>query len=156
MHDKKHSLSIRKLFPLLFSGMIAICIAVLLILFSRSVSSQIQSNVQQDTKRQIDSLSISLEREIQSMSTLINQVYYQVIKANDGTQSSMNVSLQNFYQQHDKQLHSMRQPAKRYGVQTKNIFVRQIFASSRGFNQQSKPLSRFHLEHQSLSVTASG
>ena len=107
MHDKKHSLSIRKLFPLLFSGMIAICITALLILFSRSVSSQIQSNVQQDTERQIDSLSISLEREIQSMYTLINQVYYQIIKANDGTQSSMNVSLQSFYQQHDKQFVGM-------------------------------------------------
>ena len=107
MHEKKHSLSVRKIFPLLFSGMIAVCIAVLIALFSRSVSSQIQSNVQQDTERQMDSLSVSLEREIQSMSELVNQVYYQIMKASDGTQATFDVPLQNFYQQHDEQVVGM-------------------------------------------------
>lgn len=51
MREKRHPLSVRKLFPLLFSGMITVCIAVLIVLFSRYVSGQIQNNVQTDTER---------------------------------------------------------------------------------------------------------
>ena len=104
MREKRHPLSVRKLFPLLFSGMIMVCIAVLIVLFSRYVSGQIQNNVQTDTERQMDALSAGLEQEIQSMSDLINQVYYQILKTGDGTQTARDASLQDFYQQHNKQL----------------------------------------------------
>lgn len=104
MREKRHPLSVRKLFPLLFSGMITVCIAVLIVLFSRYVSGQIQNNVQTDTARQMDALSAGLEQEIQSMSDVINQVYYQILKTNDGTQTAWDTSLQDFYRQHNKQL----------------------------------------------------
>lgn len=104
MREKRHPLSVRKLFPLLFSGMITVCIAVLIVLFSRYVSGQIQNNVQTDTERQMDALSAGLEQEIQSMSDLINQVYYQILKTGDGTQTARDASLQDFYRQHNKQL----------------------------------------------------
>ena len=104
MREKRHPLSVRKLFPLLFSGMIMVCIAVLIVLFSRYVSGQIQNNVQTDTERQMDALSAGLEQEIQSMSDLINQVYYQILKTGDGTQTARDASLQDFYRQHNKQL----------------------------------------------------
>ena len=87
MREERHPLSVRKLFPLLFSGMITVCIAVLIVLFSRYVSGQIQNNVQTDTARQMDALSAGLEQEIQSMSDVINQVYYQILKTSDGTQT---------------------------------------------------------------------
>lgn len=104
MREKRHPLSVRKLFPLLFSGMITVCIAVLIVLFSRYVSGQIQNNVQTDTERQMDALSAGLEQEIKSMSDLINQVYYQILKTGDGTQTARDASLQDFYRQHNKQL----------------------------------------------------
>ena len=104
MHEKKKNLSVRKLFPLLFSGMITVCIAVLIALFSHYVSGQIQNNVQADTARQIDSLSAGLEQEIQSMSDLLNQVYYQILKTSDSTQTTLDTALQDFYRQHNKQL----------------------------------------------------
>ena len=104
MREKRHPLSVRKLFPLLFSGMIMVCIAVLIVLFSRYVSGQIQNNVQTDTERQMDALSAGLEQEIQSMSDLINQVYYQILKTGDGTQTARDASLQDFYRQHNNQL----------------------------------------------------
>ena len=104
MREKRHPLSVRKLFPLLFSGMIMVCIAVLIVLFSRYVSGQSQNNVQTDTERQMDALSAGLEQEIQSMSDLINQVYYQILKTGDGTQTARDASLQDFYRQHNKQL----------------------------------------------------
>ena len=104
MREKRHPLSVRKLFPLLFSGMITVCIAVLIVLFSRYVSGQIQNNVQTDTERQMDALSAGLEQEIKSMSGLINQVYYQILKTGDGTQTARDASLQDFYRQHNKQL----------------------------------------------------
>ena len=108
MREKRHPLSVRKLFPLLFSGMITVCIAVLIVLFSRYVSGQIQNNVQTDTERQMDALSAGLEQEIKSMSDLINQVYYQILKTGDGTQTARDASLQDFYRQHNKQLVSRR------------------------------------------------
>ena len=104
MREKRHPLSVRKLFPLLFSGMITVCIAVLIVLFSRYVSGQIQNNVQTDTERQMDALSAGLEQEIQSMSDVINQVYYQILKTSDGTQVTWDTSLQDFYRQQNKQL----------------------------------------------------
>lgn len=104
MREKRHPLSVRKLFPLLFSGMITVCIAVLIVLFSRYVSGQIQNNVQTDTERQMDALSAGLEQEIKSMSDLINQVYYQILKTGGGTQTARDASLQDFYRQHNKQL----------------------------------------------------
>ena len=104
MREERHPLSVRKLFPLLFSGMITVCIAVLIVLFSRYVSGQIQNNVQTDTERQMDALSAGLEQEIQSMSDVINQVYYQILKTSDGTQVTWDTSLQDFYRQHNKQL----------------------------------------------------
>ena len=104
MREKRHPLSVRKLFPLLFSGMITVCIAVLIVLYSRYVSGQIQNNVQTDTERQMDALSAGLEQEIKSMSDLINQVYYQILKTVDGTQTARDASLLEFYRQHNKQL----------------------------------------------------
>lgn len=104
MREKRHPLSVRKLFPLLFSGMITVCIAVLIVLFSRYVSGQIQNNVQTDTERQMDALSAGVEQEIKSMSDLINQVYYQILKTGGGTQTARDASLQDFCRQHNKQL----------------------------------------------------
>ena len=52
----------------------------------------------------MDALSAGLEQEIQSMSDLINQVYYQILKTGDGTQTTRDASLQDFYRQHNKQL----------------------------------------------------
>lgn len=92
--------SIRTIFPLLFTATVTVCIVSLIVVFSQWVSNEIQDNLRVDAARQAAELSASMEREIADMTDLANQVYYQLIKSEDYQGKERNADLQMFYRQY--------------------------------------------------------
>ena len=76
-------ISIRILFPLIFSGAVTVCIIALIMFFSDYFSDRIYDNAKTDMERQLESFSYSVEREIYRMIDMVNETYYQGIKAKD-------------------------------------------------------------------------
>lgn len=99
-------MSIRTLFPLIFSGTIAICIVCLLIITYQYVAQQIFDNAKADSDRQLESLSAGIEREITEMTDLMSQAY-QVIKSKDYLSDEMDSDLSLFSRQHAEEINGL-------------------------------------------------
>lgn len=74
-------ISIRILFPLVFSGSVMACIIALIMFFTDYFSDRMYESVKSDMERQLESFSYSIEREIYRMIDIVNETYYQGIKA---------------------------------------------------------------------------
>ena len=80
---REKNISIRVLFPLVFSVSVTVCIVALILFFSHWISGWISGNVRSDMEHQAESISYSVEREIYRMTDLLNETYYQSMKGYD-------------------------------------------------------------------------
>lgn len=78
MNNKK--LSIRVLFPLIMSISIVFCILSCMILFSHYISTYLVRKTIEETSRQKNVLAQNIENEIDSINSIMNNIYYNTIK----------------------------------------------------------------------------
>lgn len=76
-------ISIRILFPLIFSGAVTACVIALILFFSDYFWDRIYDNARTDMERQLESFSYNVESEIYHMIDLVNETCYQGMKAKD-------------------------------------------------------------------------
>lgn len=81
MNNKK--LSIRVLFPLIMSISIVFCILSCMILFSHYISTYLVRKTIEETSRQKNVLAQNIENEIDSINSIMNNIYYNTIKKYD-------------------------------------------------------------------------
>lgn len=98
---REKNISIRVLFPLVFSMSVTVCIVALILFFSHWISGWISDNVRSDMEHQAESISYSVEREIYRMMDLLNETYYQSMKGYD-YQSEAFDQIMNLVYQHEK------------------------------------------------------
>ena len=98
---REKNISIRVLFPLVFSVSVTVCIVALILFFSHWISGWISGNVRSDMEHQAESISYSVEREIYRMTDLLNETYYQSMKGYD-YQSETFGKIMNLVYQHEK------------------------------------------------------
>lgn len=98
---REKNISIRVLFPLVFSVSVTVCIVALILFFSHWISGWISGNVRSDMEHQAESISYSVEREIYRMTDLLNETYYQSMKGYD-YQSETFGQIMNLVYQHEK------------------------------------------------------
>ena len=98
---REKNISIRVLFPLVFSVSVTVCIVALILFFSHWISGWISGNVRSDMEHQAESISYSVEREIYRMTDLLNETYYQSMKGYD-YQSETFDQIMNLVYQHEK------------------------------------------------------
>lgn len=98
---REKNISIRVLFPLMFSVSVTVCIVALILFFSHWISGWISGNVRSDMEHQAESISYSVEREIYRMTDLLNETYYQSMKGYD-YQSETFGQIMNLVYQHEK------------------------------------------------------
>lgn len=98
---REKNISIRVLFPLVFSMSVTVCIVALILFFSHWISGWISDNVRSDMEHQAESISYSVEREIYRMMDLLNETYYQSMKGYD-YQSETFDQIMNLVYQHEK------------------------------------------------------
>lgn len=98
---REKNISIRVLFPLVFSVSVTVCIVALILFFSHWISGWISGNVRSDMEHQAESISYSVEREIYRMTDLLNEIYYQSMKGYD-YQSETFGQIMNLVYQHEK------------------------------------------------------
>ena len=98
---REKNISIRVLFPLMFSVSVTVCIVALILFFSHWISGWISGNVRSDMEHQAESISYSVEREIYRMTDLLNETYYQSMKGYD-YQSETFDQIMNLVYQHEK------------------------------------------------------
>ncbi|WP_295252567.1 sensor histidine kinase [uncultured Catenibacterium sp.] len=80
---KNKKLSVRIILPIIMSVSIATCIISSMMLFSYLFSSYFKRDAIEKVNRQINSLSQSIENEINTVNNLVNDIYYQDIKKYD-------------------------------------------------------------------------
>ena len=90
-------ISIRILFPLIFSGAVTVCIIALILFFSDYFLDRIYDNAKTDMERQLESFSYSTEREIYRMMDLVNETCYQGMKARDFLEEGFSEELSLLY-----------------------------------------------------------
>ena len=69
-------ISIRILFPLIFSGAVTACVIALILFFSDYFWDRIYDNARTDMERQLESFSYNVESEIYHMIDLVNETCY--------------------------------------------------------------------------------
>ena len=80
---KNKKLSVRVILPVVMSISIVACIITSMMLFSYLFSSYFKRDAVEKMERQTNSLTQSLEKEINSINNLVNDIYYQDIKKYD-------------------------------------------------------------------------
>lgn len=80
---KRRKLSIRILLPLVMSIAIALCIITCLFMFSRYLLQYIEYSAEREVERQKEALALGIEREVERMNDIVNNIYYQNIKSKD-------------------------------------------------------------------------
>lgn len=93
MNNKK--LSIRVLFPLIMSISIVFCILSCMILFSHYISTYLVRKTIEETSRQKNVLAQNIENEIDSINSIMNNIYYNTIKKYDIQDKNFKITLAN-------------------------------------------------------------
>lgn len=100
-------ISIRILFPLIFSGAVTICIIALIMFFSDYFWDRIYDNARTDMERQLESFSYSVESEIYRMIDLVNETCYQGMKAKDYLSEEFSEELSLLYSHNRDKINSI-------------------------------------------------
>ena len=118
MNNKK--LSIRVLFPLIMSISIVFCILSCMILFSHYISTYLVRKTIEETSRQKNVLAQNIENEIDSINSIMNNIYYNTIKKYDIQDKNFKTILANEITSNSETIYGpyMIQMAKTYGTLT--------------------------------------
>ena len=134
MNNKK--LSIRVLFPLIMSISIVFCILSCMILFSHYISTYLVRKTIEETSRQKNVLAQNIENEIDSINSIMNNIYYNTIKkydiqdknfktilANEITSNSETIYGLALYDTDGKNLLRQKIISKLFVTAQKNLFI---------------------------------
>ena len=104
---RKNKWSIRIVFPLIMSIVIAFCIITCVLISFHGVSKYFLGEAVEEIGRQKGTLAQEIENEIENLNDLINRIYYQSIRAYDFQDERFSEILANYVYEQRQSIHSI-------------------------------------------------